>query len=218
MNRFLFAACVLFLATSPNITHAAVFERDWQTPGDGLLTFDDMNRREWLDLSETILEQFPGTDLEARYQSVVGELVAGGIFDGFSIAKSEDVIALAQSAGIDTGTDDFSINQDATMNLIGLLTPTVALPQGYVLSIGFLDELPAVPFPPGFRRLASIINFDPPNMANTGDAGIFLAVDSDGITPSTTGVMLFRSVVPEPPTDVLALFLIIILGHKRISQ
>ena len=36
----------------------AVFERDWKTPGDGLLTYDDVNRRVWLDLPFTI-EMFP---------------------------------------------------------------------------------------------------------------------------------------------------------------
>ena len=38
-----------------NNSSAEVFERDWKTPGDGLLTYDDVNRQEWLDLTETQL-------------------------------------------------------------------------------------------------------------------------------------------------------------------
>ena len=45
----------LLLLLLPTSLNAAVIERDWQTPGDGLLTFDTVNQREWLDLSETLL-------------------------------------------------------------------------------------------------------------------------------------------------------------------
>ena len=41
---------VLASLLAANLCSAAVFERDWKTPGDGLLTYDDVNRREWLDL------------------------------------------------------------------------------------------------------------------------------------------------------------------------
>ena len=39
---------------------AAAIERDWKTPGDGLLTYDDVSKRGWLDLTETQLFKFPG--------------------------------------------------------------------------------------------------------------------------------------------------------------
>jgi hypothetical protein len=35
-----------------------VISRGWKTPRDGLLTYDDVNRREWLDLTESVLSQF----------------------------------------------------------------------------------------------------------------------------------------------------------------
>jgi len=82
-------------------------QRDWKNPGDGLLTYDDANQREWLDLSQTLLtSQFPGADREAKYLYVVGQTGTGGLFDGFSVARSPDVIALAQSAGIKYGDSE----------------------------------------------------------------------------------------------------------------
>jgi len=67
-------------------TCAGVLERDWQTPGDGLLTFDDVSQREWLDLSQTIMDLFPGSTLEEKFQSVVAETAPGGMFADFTVA------------------------------------------------------------------------------------------------------------------------------------
>jgi hypothetical protein len=79
-------AAYLVLTIAATQAEAAVFERDWKTPGDGLLTYDDVNRRVWLDLSETLLSsQFPGEDpsprvtRENRYQYVVSQTGAGGM-------------------------------------------------------------------------------------------------------------------------------------------
>jgi hypothetical protein len=48
-------AAYLVLSVAATQAEAAVFERDWKAPGDGLLTYDDVNQRVWLDLSETDL-------------------------------------------------------------------------------------------------------------------------------------------------------------------
>ena len=95
-----------------------VIERDWKVAGDGLLTFDDVNRREWLDLSESLLEQFPGTTLRDRYLRVVLELNQGGMFEGFTVADSDEVIDLAQSAGIDTSIFRNILNFESNIILI----------------------------------------------------------------------------------------------------
>jgi hypothetical protein len=95
MKRSLLITATVFVVFLCPALQAAVFERDWKTPGDGLLTFDDVNKREWLDLSESLLYQFPGDTLEARYKSVVVQTLPGGLFENFTIAKSSDVIALA---------------------------------------------------------------------------------------------------------------------------
>ena len=75
---------------------AEVFERDLVPgSGDGLLTFDDVSQREWLDVTETFTREFPG-----GFGGVTGELGAGGRFEGFTLADREDVIELALSAGL----------------------------------------------------------------------------------------------------------------------
>ena len=101
---------------------AAVFERDLVPgSGDGLLTFDDVNNREWLDLTETQLFKFPGDTLEEQYQSVVDETYSTGMFADFTVAVSSDVIALTESAGIDTSTQNWEINRAASGALVNLL-------------------------------------------------------------------------------------------------
>ncbi len=97
MNKGLFISflvCVISITISAS---AAVSERDWKAPGDGLLMYDDVNRREWLDLSLSRLDQFP----EPRLDNAIAEIGQGGVFDRFTWAKREDVRALAESAGID---------------------------------------------------------------------------------------------------------------------
>ena len=118
-------ACLFLFST----TSAAVFERDWLSPGNGLLTFDDVNQREWLDLSESLLEQFSGDTLEKNYPSVVAETRVGDIFEGFSVAKGEDAEALAISGGIDIvlRIGSFDHNLIPTTNIINLLGVTDAV-------------------------------------------------------------------------------------------
>ena len=200
--------CASLIATLPQITQAAVFERDWKTPGDGLLTYDDVNQREWLDLSETLLEQFagagPGTtraeDLEARYQNVVGELEPGGMFDGFTVGKREGVVALAQSAGIDTFIRNFDTNAVATLQLIDFLSPTLSRSHGRTESRGYLAEFGTPRFP---DRLEAILNYAPPRPADSGNARLLFLPNDDLRSPMTAGVMLLRNVVPEPSVIVL---------------
>jgi len=151
------------LLCSSSNSLAGVFERGWQTPGDGLLTYDDINNRQWLDLSLTILDQFPGSTREDQYQQVVAETLPGGVFEGFQVAKSSDVTALAESAGIDTSTSDYLLNGNATSGLINLLGETVSYTNGRRLAIGFIDEISTGAFP---ARVASILDFDPPSPLN----------------------------------------------------
>ena len=203
MNRWIFLT-VAFVASLPwmTATRAAVLERDWKTPGDGLLTYDDVNRREWLDVGVSLLDQFgPGT-YEQRYQQAAAETMAGGAFEGFTVADRADVTALAQSAGIDISSQEFVTNDTASANLIRLLGPTFSLTEGRTLAMGFLDEL--FPPPGAFRQIAEFNN-DPPEISNNGSAGLsFRSVNSDFVQPSTVGVMLFRQ-IPEPATLTSAL-------------
>ncbi|MCC6493694.1 MAG: hypothetical protein IT424_11825 [Pirellulales bacterium] len=193
---------------------AAVIERDWKTPGDGLLTYDDVNKREWLDLSQTLLtSQFPGEDAspyvtrENRYQYVVAQTELGGRFGGFAVAKRPDVIALADSAGINTSFRG-APNSVAALTLAQLVGFTVERSTGLGLSIGLLDEPSSgigihAPIRPG-AHIDSL-----PNQAGLA----FGEAHFEYRTPP--GVMLFR-VVPEPSAISLAFLASVI--HLLLSR
>lgn len=72
--------------------HAAVSERDFLAPGDGLLTYDDVNHREWLDLPETLDWSL------AELHEAIGPR---GSLWGFYFATVEDVTGLAASASVE---------------------------------------------------------------------------------------------------------------------
>ena len=104
------------------VAHGGVSERDWKTTGDGLLTYDDINQREWLDLTQSIVLDIGQTDSVGNFsfhyqRDVLDELESGGRFEGFQAASFPDVIVLAGSAGIDTNTTDFDTNGLAVGNL-----------------------------------------------------------------------------------------------------
>jgi hypothetical protein len=91
---------------------SAIISMDLNQPGDGLLTYDTITHREWLDLSQTDVLQLA---------TVEQSLKPGGSLFGFHIATAADVSALATSAGyvgLDASSpDDFT----AASNLINLL-------------------------------------------------------------------------------------------------
>lgn len=181
----------LLALTISAAAQAGVSERDWKTPGDGLLTYDDINQREWLDVPVTLLEQYPGSVSE-RYDAVTGATEPGGEFFGFSTAALADLVALAESAGVDTTSTGLSVNGDATNELISLLEPTFISVGGVKIIYGYLQE-----FPDAARILVATDTW----------AGLFS--DNSGIDPagisSTHGVWLYRDVVPEPTFMTLLL-------------
>jgi len=191
-----------------------VIQRDWKIAGDGLLTFDDVNQREWLDLSETILNQFPGTNLEEHYQSVLAELDSGGMFEGFTVANGNDTTSLAQSAGIDTNSGDFDTNKFATSAIINLLSATITFGDEHQQSLGLLDQY-APPISPSCRcheAAIFLVNADIGNPNRThAQAGYGISHSSDAIRSLFSGVMLYRLTVPEPNSAVLCSICILVL-------
>lgn len=187
---------------------AAVFERDWKTPGDGLLTYDDVNQREWLDLSVSSLAQFPAPKLE----NALAEISANGLFAGFTFAKRNDVLAFAVSAGIDPTTDSFARNASPVRSLIELLSPTPPFTGTILHSIGLVDEIPAPPFPP-FNESADF-RFNP-GSGPQGRADLSVIPGNDLLALGTAGLMLYR-VVPEPSSLVLAFLAITSLNCRRL--
>ena len=186
-----------------------VIERDWKIAGDGLLTYDDMNQREWLYLSESLLEQFPGMMPIEKLQNAIAELGPGGLFEGFIFAKNDNAVGLAQSAGIDTTTFDFARNATPTAALIQLLSPTVTFTHSNnrLLTIGFLDELDN-----SNEALATF--FVSPQSGPNGDAGIIIGGTDFGL-PSYLGLMLYRNAIPEPEALVLGIQLLLMAFTMR---
>lgn len=84
---------IAFLSSLATLTAtAAIFERDLFEPGDGLLTYDDVNQREWLDLTYT--EHYTLDDL-------VTATAPSGPLREFRLAMPEDLNYLASSAGVE---------------------------------------------------------------------------------------------------------------------
>lgn len=187
MKRFSIFCLLALIISVPRTAHAAVFERDWQTPGDGLLTYDDVNQREWLDLTETQLFKYPGITLEDRFQDVLSETMPGGQFAGFIAASNpSDVRLLGESAGIDTSTLANPMNQVPATNLIDLLGITVA--GNYPESLGMLNGIDGRTGERGNMRVLS----------DSQNAGMLFGLGLD----SLAGVWLYRQ-VPEPSAYVL---------------
>ena len=193
-------------------SRGAVFSRDWKTPGDGLLTYDDVNQREWLDLTQSRLSFFPGASFEDRYQAGLAQLDMGGVFAGFVAAASTDLRAFAHSAGIDE-TRDFAFNAEPTLAMINLVGPSIistASPPDR-RSFGLLGELTSPPRNPPKRLFGEVLRDEPPGFA--GSAGLLIQPGSDLATPAITGMWLFRN-VPEPTT--LALVVLCSSGKRAI--
>ena len=210
--RLLLFSLALCASLTAQISQAAVFERDWKTPGDGLLTYDDVNQREWLDLTESQLFKFPGNTLEERYQAVLAETAIDGLFEGFSVAASEEVRSLAESAGIDTSTLSFLVNAIPSDALIGHLSNTLSDSTPNARSGGFVT-------PPSSLELASVWFVYNPNSRDKKSAGyrdlsgtLEPKVGFFGPPPfvSSSGVWLHR-IIPEPSCVSLAISAFVLL-------
>ncbi|MCA9232407.1 MAG: hypothetical protein KDA57_17290 [Planctomycetales bacterium] len=90
---------------------AAVIESDFLAPGDGLLTYDDVHHREWLDLTQTSLNSLI---------VIQTAMLPGGLYEGFSFATLKDVEELALSAGV-PWQDPEALNRFGEIN--GTLIP-----------------------------------------------------------------------------------------------
>ena len=172
-----------FLVATVSLAAADIYERDWNHAGDGLLTVDDVNMREWLDLTET--QGMFVADISARLETE-------GEYAGFSIASVPDVADLATSAGIDT-SGIWSDNTVPARRLIGLLGETgnggfalqtsagLALEamSGEITTIGITISYLSDPDVASCCRFPGAVNF-----------------------PQDRGIWLFRP-VPEPSSALL---------------
>jgi len=204
------ALCALSQASITLTATAAVVERDWITPGDGLLTFDDVNNREWLDLSQTLRANFPPN---FRIEDVAAELEPGRLFEGFTWANVEDVTAFAQSAGIDTESTDFEVNGGPAGRLLDLISPTIGpLPAtNNSASVGLLDDMLLSPSGNSSQAIA-FFSFLP----SRPFAGLhFSHTAGDDGRPATSALMMYRN-VPEPNSIALSALFIVGISKSHL--
>jgi len=189
--------------------NAEVFERDWKEPGDGLLTYDDVNNREWLDLPVSRLSQFP----EPIYENAFAETLPGGMFEGFTVATSQDAIDLSVSAGIDPTSQQYEVHGEAMTRLVLLLGPTYERDPGVPRAIGLSSDIdegriePEPPFELGSRVTVAWLPHPPNNRARMS-----LQASSDLFTPSRAGLLLYRDAIPEPSSLGLAVLSVLFLA------
>lgn len=197
------AACLV-----GGVASAELIERDWLAPGDGLLTYDSRTRLEWLDISQTQLENFPpGVLVEDRYQAVVAETLNSGRFTGFAVATAVQALGLAESAGVDTEIPTFEVNEAGVADLLSLIGSSYSGP--YVVRMyGLLDNA-ALENTPSASRYLFAASRDT-NLEPTRDAYVRVYPGSRLREPfphgdyAGLGVMLVRNAIPEPTTATLA--------------
>lgn len=103
-------------------TAAAVIDQDWQTPGDENLLLDTATNMRWLDLSVTA---------DMSHNTVVVNLNAGGLFEGWRLATQGEVLELWSHAGITNNERVWQMSQFTEVNdLVTRLGPTVMFEQG----------------------------------------------------------------------------------------
>lgn len=80
-NKFLKGFVASFALAVSGFANAGLVERNFQTAGDGLLTYDDVTGYEWLDLS---------LNIGRNYNSVAADLQTGGAYEGFRYATRSE--------------------------------------------------------------------------------------------------------------------------------
>src|SRR4051812_12369641 len=111
-NRRLILATLSLVFVSGS-SSAAIISHDFQSVGDGLLTYDVDNQREWLDMSQTV-----GMTL-GDLHTIIGP---AGTWHGFQIATLTDVESLWISAGRDLAHPSSLSSGAAAISLIDLLS------------------------------------------------------------------------------------------------
>lgn len=205
------AFSLLTIALLCDAAIGGVISRDWKSPGDGLLTYDDVSHREWLDLAQSRLSSFPGDTGAARYQSVLASLQPGGTLHGFTAANSSDLRALAQSAGIDVMSLEFG-NEPATTRLIELVGPTASVPSSaskFVVGVLQADGL----LQATNSRFGQLLVA--PIAGMFGSAGLLTADAIEPFQLAGLGVWLYRDQIPEPNSMVIVLTCTSLLFRRR---
>jgi hypothetical protein len=222
-------ACFLALIVQVPL-FGSVHERDLFLPGDGLLTYDEVNNREWLDLTETAARDL--NDIHASVEP-------GGVLEGFHFATAQDVEPLAISAGVQaspqaslwsvvSGTEAHKLIRllgvivHAEGDLFGELNLALGqVVQGFEADTGtpVLNDANFVVVSVGSEPLPGSINS--PRLARPGGAYYFstpLAFpDAPPLGRGASGPFwLYRQAVPEPRLS--GVWLVIVGVRRSVRQ
>ena len=112
--KFVGMTMALVLSTSAN---SAIISTDWQSSGDGLLTYDNVSGLEWLDLTETT---------NNSYNQMLAQINdPGGMYSGFRYATLAELDQLVQQFNLTTENTVTSGFSNDIVNLSGYLGITM---------------------------------------------------------------------------------------------
>lgn len=186
-----------------------LYERDWLTAGDGLITYDSSTGLEWLDLTVTMGNSILDTEADSS------------IFGPFSWASENQIntlmshIAPLGSADSISG-NDMELNQNTVewINLIGATSHIIDKTDESIATHGISRESPSALVQDQFNlgMVGAILNSD--------GYGVFLprsncCLDEDD-SLSYMGSWLVRVAVPEP--DSATLFFIGIASFVFVAR
>lgn len=225
---FIFITLIYLFNIVP--AQAMLIKYDWLNEGDGLLVHDSDTNLRWLKLTQT---------LGMSYDYVTAQLSEGGLFDGFRVGTSSEVVTLFDNFGIDLspngplGGDGFENNISAAGEAIGFHSENIEFTNSdipfssyqnyYVLGLTSDNhwESPGAKDMVGVARRIEIYReptlepnifnfFDPPQ----GPGGYLPTQQEFG----RAGIYLVSpSPVPEPSTIFLFIFGLIGIVCRRFS-
>ena len=126
---------LLFVLSGPDAKAVSIV-RDWQMPGDGLLTLDTATGLQWLDVTVT---------QGLAWDVVTSELEVGGRFAGFRRPTEAEIATFWADAGIPNVATDGSFNAtvanfEPVKSLQQLWGNTGQFPFGPPRGNGYLDH------------------------------------------------------------------------------
>lgn len=225
------ALVALFVFSTP--TNAELVSRDWLAPGDGLLTYNPATGREWLDVTQTFLQPF-GDTIDGAVEAAKPEILAGGRFEGFTLAGREEVLELVAASGfVNTFPENLNTGNEmrALLNLLDVRGEEIRGDNGGPILdgeaggiYGVIDEVVSMPSEgssanvTAFLRVGSASPFAP----SGGGAVNFRNSTGEPRVPfqsfvNSSALMLYRTAVPEPGglTAIAFAWLALLSGPRR---
>lgn len=190
--------------------HAALIDQDWQAPDDSKIIYDTDTNLRWLDLRVTA---------SMSHDTVVANLEAGGIFEGFELATQTEVLDLWGNAGITNTERVWVTDQYAPVeDLVNRLGATLMVESGGMFTfathtIGMAEGGPALP---PDQRWAMELTYAPDGL-NTRTSTSFYTWDVS-IADAHYSTYLVQSVPLPAAVWLFGSGLIALLGIARCKQ